>query len=54
MSILKFSLTSLKDMGVFFVEVHPSFPVNDEERKEMETVTYVAVRASQTLRSSSH
>lgn len=38
----------------FFVEVHPSFPVIDEERKEIETVTRVVVRASQKLRSSSH
>ena len=54
MSILKFPLTSLKDVRVFFVDVHPSFPVIDEERKEIETVTLVAVRASQTLRSSTY
>ena len=54
MSILKFPLTSLKDVSGFFVEVHPSFPVIDEERKEIETVTCVVVRTSQTLRSSSH
>lgn len=36
----------------FFVEVHPSFPVIDEEEKEIETVTRAAVRALLTLRSS--